>query len=153
MQAAIQLSTVVYTKVEPGVVKKHRAFFKSQVKRAFVKWCAYEGFFNGVLTKEEIKAAKKGHLPSDLDVHHILPLSGSYSDEVNEFRNLTILHKSVHQKINKEYFQPQLKNLLDKPFGTKMKIIVPIFDFVDAQNIINARKHNSARMIDLSFCR
>lgn len=146
-------STITYTKVEPAAVKEHRKFFKSHVKRNFVKWCAYSHKLDSVLSKSEIKQAKKGNLPKDLDIHHILPLSGSYDSRVNDFANLVIIHKSTHQFINKYCFQPQLKQLYDKPFGTELQIQVPIFNYVDSVNIINARKQIHSKMIDLSFNR
>ena len=48
----------VYTKVEPATVKENRRFFKRKVKVAFVKWCAYQGYLDEVLSKNELKLAK-----------------------------------------------------------------------------------------------
>lgn len=136
----LNYETVTYTKVEPAVVKEHRRFFKNHVKRAFVRWCAYHHKLDAVLTKSELEQAKKGSLPKDLDVHHIIPLSGTYDPQVNEFFNLAILHKSTHKLINRECFQPQLRQLQDKPFGTELEIQVPIFQYVDTNNILAARR-------------
>ena len=131
----------VYTKVDPATVKENRRFFKRKVKVAFVKWCAYQGHLDEVLSKHELMLAKnKGHLPEDLDIHHILPLSGTEYTNVNSFSNLCVLHKKTHQRINKEIFQPQLKDMYKEPYGTMRVIEVPIFDPVDTQEILKERK-------------
>lgn len=132
---------VTYTKVEPSVVKEHRRAFK-KIKESFVKWCAYHRKFDGIFSAAEIAQAKKGHLPKDCDIHHIIPLSGTYDLDVNQFFNLTVLHKSVHKKINKECFQPQLKGIDKLPYGTQIEIDVPVFDMVDVRGIEAARKQN-----------
>ena len=132
---------VVYTKMPPAVCKYNRAFFKNRVKKAFVKWCAYEGWFDGVLSKAEIKLAKnKGHLPEDLDVHHMLPLSGTEDPIVNSFSNLCVLHKETHIQINKEIFQPQLKGIDKAPYGHQRVISIPLFQPVDIAGILRERK-------------
>ena len=82
---------VVFTKVSPEVSKAHRRFYERHVKKAFVQYLAYTHQFDGVLTEEEIARAKEGKLPKDLDIHHIFPLSGSESEDVNAFSNLFVL--------------------------------------------------------------
>lgn len=127
---------VIYTKVEPDVCKKNRTFYKNYVKKAFVMYCAYEGFFDGVLSKLEVEKAKKGQLPKDLNIHHKIPLSGTYDDEyVNSFANLVVLHKTTHERINREVFQPQLNPIIKAPFGTQISIDVPAYGYVDAMGI------------------
>ena len=91
-----------FTKVSPSVSKASRRFFDNHVRRAFVQYVAYVGLFDGVLTEQEVEDAKDGILPPDLDIHHIVPLSGSMSTDVNAFTNLTILHKSTHIHINRK---------------------------------------------------
>ena len=131
---------VVYTKIEPAVVKEQRRFFKHHVKVPFVKWCAYHGWLDDVLNKHELRlAATKGHLPPDLDIHHMMPLSGS-DHCVNSFSNLCILHKKTHQRINKEIFQPQLKGIDKEPYGHMQVIEIPVFNPVDTNGIIEERK-------------
>lgn len=127
---------VIYTKVEPDVCKKNRTFYKNRVKKAFVMFCAYEGFFDGVLSKQEIEKAKKGQLPKDLNIHHKVPLSGTYdSDFVNSFKNLVVIHKNTHERINKDIFQPQLNPIMTAPFGTQISIEAPSYGYVDAMGI------------------
>ena len=130
---------ITYTKVTPDIVKTNRNFYKNHVKKAFIMWCAYEGYFDGVLTKNEIKKAKKGVLPEDLNVHHKIPLSGSNELFINDFTNLTVLHKRTHKMINKYIFSPQLRPLLDKPWGTEIVIETPNYDYVDAEGILKER--------------
>ena len=130
---------VKYTKIQPDCVRQNRNFYKNHVKRAFVMWCAYEGYFNGVLSPNEIERAKKGCLPDDLNVHHKVPLSGSTDLFINDFTNLTVIHKNTHEFINKYVFAPQLRQLYDKPFGTEIEIEVPDYDFVDAVGIKKER--------------
>lgn len=130
---------IIYTKIPPAAVRSQRNFYKSHVKRAFVMWCAYEGKFDGVLSSSEIEQAKRGVLPKDLNVHHKMPLSGSMDLFVNDFSNLSIIHKNTHEFINKYVFAPQLRQIYDKPFGTELEIEVPDFDFVDADGIKKER--------------
>lgn len=127
---------VIYTKVEPDVCKKNRTFYKNHVRKAFVMFCAYEGFFDGVLSRQEIEKAKKGQLPKDLNIHHKVPLSGTYdSDFVNSFGNLVVIHKKTHERINRDIFQPQLNSIMTAPFGTQISIEAPAYGYVDAMGI------------------
>lgn len=130
---------VRYTKIEPEYVRQNRNFYKNHVKKAFVMWCAYEGYFDGVLLPKEIEKAKKGCLPDDLNIHHKVPLSGSADLFINDFTNLTVIHRKTHEFINKYVFAPQLRQLYDKPFGTEIEIEVPDYDFVDAAGIKKER--------------
>lgn len=136
------MRTVVYTKVAPDVVKKNRTFFKRHVKKAFVKWLAYKGLFNNVLTKQELKAAYKGALPEDLDIHHMMPLSGTDLEYVNSFSNLCVLHKETHKDINRDIFQPQLKQLVNMSYGSSAVINIPIYPLIDVKGIKEKRKLN-----------
>lgn len=133
---------ILYTKVTPDVVKTNRTFYKNHVKKAFIMWCAYEGYFDGVLSKNEIERAKRGSLPKDLNVHHKVPLSGSNELFINDFTNLTVLHKNTHEFINKYVFAPQLRQLLNAPYGSEMYIEAPEYDFVDAEGIKKERSVN-----------
>lgn len=102
-------------------------------------WCAYEGLFDSILSKNEIERAKHGSLPKDLNVHHKVPLSGSRDLFINDFSNLTVIHKRTHEFINKYVFAPQLRNLYDKPFGYEIEIEVPNYDYVDVEGIKKER--------------
>lgn len=130
---------IKYTKVTPDVVRTNRNFYKNHVKRAFIMWCAYEGYFDGVLTTNAIERAKKGVLPNDLNVHHKVPLSGSNELFINDFINLTVIHKKTHEFINKYVFAPQLRQLLKEPWGAEIEMEVPDYDFVDAEGIKKER--------------
>lgn len=138
MYSGVQAEMVrmIYTKVEPEVCKKNRTFYKNHVRKAFVMFCAYEGYFDGVLSKSEIEKAKKGQLPKDLNIHHKMPLSGTYDgDFVNSFDNLVVIHKKTHERINKDIFQPQLNPIMTAPFGTQISIEAPAYGYVDAMGI------------------
>lgn len=131
---------MVYVKVLPQTVKENRRFYHDRVKTAFVKWCAYEGFFDGVFTKAEIEHAKKrGSLPQDCNIHHIMPLSGNPYSNVNDFSNLVVLHKNTHKDINKTVFQPQLHGMEKEPYGATRVIDVPTYNFVDRKGIAKER--------------
>ena len=137
----MDMREVVYTKMTPAVCKHNRTFFKNRVKRAFVKWCAYEGWLDKVLNKRELHVARcKGFLPDYLDVHHIIPLSGCEDPIVNSFSNLCILHKETHKEINREIFQPQLKGMDKAPYGYQKIISVPLYQPVDIAGILYQRK-------------
>lgn len=130
---------VIYTKIPPAEVRHNRNFYKNHLKKAFIAWCAYEGYLDQVLTKDEIERAKRGILPNDLNVHHKMPLSGCMNLFVNDFSNLTIIHKKTHEFINKYVFAPQLRQLYDKPFGTEIEIEIPNYDYVDVEGIKKER--------------
>lgn len=134
---------VKYTKIEPDLVRQNRNFYKNHVKKAFVAFCAYEKLFDGLLTKQEIDRAKMGILPRDLNVHHKIPLSGSNELFVNDFSNLTVIHKSTHEFINKYIYAPQLRTLSDKAFGYETVIEVPNYDYVDRDGIRKERIDNN----------
>lgn len=132
---------MVYVKILPQKVKENRKFYHNHVRHAFVKWCAYKGLFDGVFTKAEIKHAKKrGNLPQDCNIHHIMPLSGNPNSNVNDFTNLVVLHKRTHERINKEVFQPQLKGMDKEPYGTMRVLEIPTYSYVDREGIITERK-------------
>lgn len=130
---------IKYTKIEPDLVRQNRNFYKNHVKRAFVAWCAYEGYFNGILTRNEIEQAKKGCLPKDLNVHHKVPLSGSDGLFVNDFENLTVIHRRTHEFINKYVFAPQLRQIQKLPYGSTIELEVPEYDYVDIDGIKKER--------------
>jgi hypothetical protein len=134
----------MYTKIEPERVKENRNFYKSHVRTAFIAWCAYKGYLDGVLTKYEVERAKKGHLPKDLNIHHKMPLSGM-DEGVNEFNNLTIIHKETHEYINRYVFSPQLKPYINEPYGTEFEIDIPEYDFVDVNGIKHERQKEAMR--------
>ena len=125
---------VTYTKISPDRVRENRTFYKNRVRTAFIIWCAYEGYLDGVLTPVEVRNAKHGQLPKDLNIHHRMPLSGK-DEGVNEFNNLTIIHKDTHEYINKHVFSPQLKPHINEPYGTEFEIDIPEYDFVDVNGI------------------
>ena len=130
---------IIYTKVKPSVCKQNREFYKNHVRTAFVIWCAYEGLFDECFTKQEIEQAKRGVLPDDCNVHHRVPLSGCDDESVHYFDNLTVIHVKTHERINREIFAPQLRTILNAPYGTSIEIDVPEFDFVDVEGIKKER--------------
>ena len=131
---------LTYTKVSPDICRTNRTFYKNHVRRAFIMWCAYEGYFDGAFSKSEIKKAKRGTLPEDCNIHHRLPLSGGTGDFINDFDNLTVIHKATHEWINKEVFSPQLRAITNAPFGTQIDIDVPDFGYVDVEGIKKERR-------------
>lgn len=135
----MEFKEVLFVKVSPETKKHNRRFFERQVKRMFIKFLAYTHQLDGVLSEEEIARAKEGHLPQDLDVHHIVPVAGMDAEKVNAFSNLTVLHKTTHVRINKQIFAPQLKNLDQLPVGTVLQLKVPLFSSVDKEGILQAR--------------
>lgn len=135
---------ITYTKIPADICRQNRNFYKNHVRKAFVMWCAYEGYFDGVFTKSEIKKAKKGELPKDCNIHHKVPLSGTYDSEyVNSFENLVVIHKKTHERINRDIFQPQLNPIMTAPFGTQTTIDVPAYGYVDAMGI----RYERAKML------
>ncbi len=142
----MELKEVIFTKVSREIRKHHRRFFERHVRKMFIKYLAYTNQFDGVLNEREVEEAKLGHLPPDLDVHHIFPISGSESEDVNSFLNLTVLHKTTHVRINREIFAPQLKEIDQLPEGTRLPIQLPQFAPVDAEGILAARAKTSRHL-------
>lgn len=128
-----------YEKQPASVVKKNRTFYKNHVKRLFIAFCAYEGYFDDIFTKQEIKKAKKGYLPEDCDVHHKIPLSGTNDLFVNDFTNLVVLHKETHKKLNKYVLAPQIRPTYKAEAGTTIYVEAPAYDFVDIEGIKTER--------------
>lgn len=141
----MEFKEVVFTKVSPETRRHNRRFFERHVRRMFIKYLAYTNQFDGVLNDREIEEAKLGHLPADLDVHHIFPIAGSESEDVNSFTNLTVLHKTTHIRINREIFAPQLKEIDRMPEGAKLLIRLPLFEPVDAEGNLRARTEATRR--------
>jgi len=137
----IEYARVGFTKISQEAVKKHRRFFEQRVRRPFIKYLAYTNQFEGILKADEIETAKTGYLPEDLDVHHIFPLSGSYSEQVNYFPNLSVLHKRFHCYINKNVFKPQLMKLNEMPEDSTIEILLPQFKPVDGDRILAVREN------------
>ena len=104
-----------------------------------MQYLAYTGWFDGVLSNDEVEQAKKGYLPSYLDVHHIFPLAGASSEDVNSFTNLTVLHKTTHKAINHKVFEPQLRDIVNMQSGATKEIWIPVFKPVDAGRIVALR--------------
>ena len=142
----MELKEVIFTKVSREIRKHHRRFFERHVRKMFIKYLAYTNQFEGVLSQREIEEAKTGRLPPDLDVHHIFPISGIESEDVNSFLNLTVLHKTTHVRINREIFAPQLKEIDRLPEGTRLVIRLPQFAPVDAEGILAARARTSRHL-------
>ncbi len=141
----MEFKEVVFTKVSPETRRHNRRFFERHVRRMFIKYLAYTNQFDGVLNDREIEETKLGHLPADLDVHHIFPIAGSESEDVNSFTNLTVLHKTTHMRINREIFAPQLKEIDRMPEGAKLLIRLPLFEPVDAEGILRVRTEATRR--------
>lgn len=128
----------IYTKIEPSVVRENRKFYQKQVRKSFIRWCAYKGYFNNVFSKSEIKQAKKGNIPEWCSIHHMRPLSGE-DEGVNSFENLTVISNTEHKRINKTVYLPQLESLNNAPYGTQTVISVPKYDFVDEYSLVKDR--------------
>lgn len=135
-----EMVKVIYTKVSADTCRKNRNFYKNHVRKAFIMWLAYKNFFNGIFTKKEIREAKRGRLPPDCNIHHKIPLSGTDDSEmVNSFANLVVIHKTTHERINREIFQPQLSQIIKAPIGTQVEIDIPEYGYVDRRGIIEER--------------
>ena len=104
----------------------------------------YVGKTAQTLDKRIMQHFTKGHLPKDLNIHHKMPLSGM-DEGVNEFNNLTIIHKETHEYINRYVFSPQLKPYINEPYGTEFEIDIPEYDFVDVNGIKHERQKEAMR--------
>lgn len=135
----MKFSEVNFGKIPNEASKHHRRFFERRVRKMFIKYLAYTNQFDGILAEKEIEEAKCGYLPKDLDVHHIFPLSGSLSEDVNSFTNLSVIHKQTHRQINREIFDPQFRALDKLPVGGSITLRLPLFPPVDGDGILEER--------------
>lgn len=119
--------TIDFERADHKHVTSTRHRFRGQFREAFVKFCAYKGYFDDVFSQEQIASARKGKLPSGLTVHHITPIGGGGN---NDFNNLCVISKKFHSFLNKNYFDCALRGLESKPVGYKRKITVPYLPIV-----------------------
>ena len=130
-------------------VKQYRKFFDNHTKKNFIKWCAYKGLLNEHFTQEEINLAKKGTLPKQYNIHHILPISGAghNNPSVNDFSNLCIISKKLHIYINTNYFIPQIKankTPLQIPYLPQIAVSEELYNTIKSNTeIIQIKKERS----------
>lgn len=87
-------------KVDTSICKQRRAEFQRNKPAIIASW-AMDGIFDGALSPEQIDdAILNGRLPSDFEIHHIVPLVyGGTNDE----SNLCVLSVNVHHQVNLIY--------------------------------------------------
>jgi hypothetical protein len=130
-------------------VKQYRKFFDNHTKKNFIKWCAYKGLLNEHFTPEEINLAKKGTLPKQYNIHHILPISGAghNNQTVNDFSNLCIISKKLHIYINTNYFIPQIQKgvpTLKIPYLPQIAVSDELYNTIKSNTeIIQIKKERS----------
>lgn len=80
----------------------------NRIKKQFVFFCAGQGLFDLVFTPHQLEEAqKKGVLPENYDIHHIVPLSFGGS---NARSNLCVIHKMAHDALHRYYWNMIGKN-------------------------------------------
>ena len=98
-----------------------KEFDHKRLNRVFVLWLYRSGQLDPYVREINLARASRGLIPHGFDIHHIVPLSGGGT---NRLSNLCLIEKSLHKFINKNCFDPVLKNIQEGE-----SVIVPVPDF------------------------
>ena len=85
-----------------------KEFDHKRLNRVFVLWLYRSGQLDPYVREINLARASRGLIPHGFDIHHIIPLSGGGT---NRLSNLCLIEKSLHKFINKNCFDPVLKNI------------------------------------------
>ncbi len=101
--------TVIFTRQPTDKTHELRKEFRrSDITRDFLNFLLDNGYLTPIQKRINIATIRKGKVPKNFDVHHIIPLSGGGS---NALSNLCLIEKSFHKFLNRRCFDPALKNI------------------------------------------
>lgn len=115
MPVKFTLQPKTYTK------QMRKEFDHKRLNRVFVLWLYRSGQLDKYVREINLARASRGLIPHGFDIHHIVPLSGGGT---NRLSNLCLIEKSLHKFINKNCFDPVLKDIKEGE-----TITVPVPDF------------------------
>ena len=112
--------TVIFTRQPIEKTHELRKEFRHQdVTRKFLNFLLDNGYLDRIKYRLNIRRIRKGKVPKNFDVHHIIPLSGGGS---NALSNLCLIEKSFHKFLNRRCFDPALKDIQE---GETVEIDIP----------------------------
>lgn len=110
---------------EIGSGEEKRKSIENQIMhKAKIRIVAYNGGFDGLVTKKEIHIAKiRGLLPNGFEVHHIIPLNCKNTRLT--FDNMLIMDSATHRFLHKNVYDVALRKC---KVGQLATIFLPDFD-------------------------
>lgn len=112
--------TVIFTRQTHERTHELRKEFKHlNVTRDFLNMLLDNGLLDCIEGRFNPDKLRKGKVPKNFDIHHIIPLSGGGS---NALSNLCLIEKPFHKFLNKHCFDPALKNI---EIGETVEIDIP----------------------------
>ncbi len=95
----------------PDSERIKKEYRSKRIAHRFVKFLAYTGQLDHLFRYSEIKAAKKGDIPEEYDVHHIVPRS---LGGTNSFDNLCLIQRNVHHVLHRFFWDQVCEAVSDK---------------------------------------
>ena len=112
--------TVIFTRQSIEKTHELRKEFKHiEATKAFLNFLLDNGYLERIKNRINIAKIRKGKVPKNFDIHHIIPLSGGGS---NALSNLCLIEKPLHKFLNRRCFDPALKNIQE---GETVEINIP----------------------------
>ena len=112
--------TVIFTRQPIEKTHELRKEFKHlDTMKVFLNFLLDNGYLDCIAHRINIEKIRKGKVPKNFDIHHIIPLSGGGS---NALSNLCLIEKSFHKFLNRRCFDPALKNIRE---GETVEIDIP----------------------------
>jgi len=128
--------SIIFTRQPIQKTHELRKEFKHiNATKNFLNYLLDNGYLNRIRNRINIEKIRKGKVPKNFDIHHIIPLSGGGS---NALSNLCLIEKSFHKFLNRRCFDPALKNVAE---GDTIEIDIPdlppVALYADFQPFIN----------------
>lgn len=112
--------TVIFTRQSTQKTHEMRKEFKRiNATKDFLNFLLDNGYLERIKNRINIDKTRRGKVPKNFDIHHIIPLSGGGS---NALSNLCLIEKSFHKFLNRRCFDPALKNIQE---GETVQIDIP----------------------------
>ena len=123
------LDKFIYVKQSAAKNKLYRSQF-NRIRPRFLKYICRTGVADELLSLQDLKLLSEGKLPDDYDIHHFVPISGGGT---NKFSNLCLIHKDIHDHLNRKYFDPQVLYLNNEDPGYCVEIKIPHLNIVNTK--------------------
>ncbi|MGN1091179.1 MAG: HNH endonuclease [Alphaproteobacteria bacterium] len=112
--------TVIFTRQSTQKTHEMRKEFRHiNAAKDFLNFLLDNGYLERIKNRINIDKTRRGKVPKNFDIHHIIPLSGGGS---NALSNLCLIEKSFHKFLNRYCFDPALKNIQE---GETVQIDIP----------------------------
>ena len=91
--------TVIFTRQATEKTHELRKEFKHiEATKAFLNFLLDNGYLERIRNRINVDKIRRGKVPKNFDIHHIIPLSGGGS---NALSNLCLIEKSLHKFLNR----------------------------------------------------